>query len=304
MEKQLLEQGGKYFIQGEFEPALQKIQEALKLNPDNIEAIYATAASYLALDQYNKSLEFSKRAAAYKSEHLPDIYLLMGKTYQRLDDPWNALRTHRFAASEYPENSKIQYSLGETYVYLNKPEFAADAFKAAILADPTNAASHFQLGVLYSANDYNTQALLSLSVSLLLKPKHGSAPLIMKNINDLLVREAGTSKTDEGDFQSVDAALVRQRTSLLNKSEKHTAFEIIKAQYHILFKELNTSKIKSQNKTFVMDNYVPFYDKVHLQGLDETFVYYIFQGSKNEVISNWLEQHPEKIKQLEQLVKK
>ena len=304
MEKQLLEQGGQHFIQGEFEPALQKIQEALKLNPDNIEAIYATAASYLELGQYGKSLEFSKRAASYRSEHLPDIYLLIGKTYKRLDDPWNALRTYRFAASEYPENSKIQHSLGEIYVYLNKPEFAADAFKAAILADPNNAASHSQLGALYYKNDYNTPALLSLSVSLALKPKQASAPLIMKNISELLGRDAGTSKTDEGDFQSVDAALVRQRTSLLNKSEKYTAFEIIKAQYQTLFKELNTSKIKDQKKTFVMDNYLPLFDKVYLQGLDETFVYYIFQDSKNKVISNWLEKHPEKIKQLEQLVKK
>ncbi len=303
MEEQILTLGEQHFNRGEFESALQKTQEALKLNPDNVEALYATADVYLALGQYNKSLEFSKRAAAYKSERLPDIYLLIGKTYQRHDDPWNALRTYRFAVSEYPKNSKLQYSLGDTYAYLNKAEFAADAFKAAILADPRNAASHFQLGVLYYSNDYSTPALLSLSVSLLLKPKQASAPLIIKDINDLLGREVVTRKTDEGDFRSVDEALVRQRMSLLNKSETYTAFEIIKAQYHTLFKELNTLKIKNKNNAFVMDNYVPLYDKVQQEGLDEAFVYYVFQGSKNTVISNWLEKHPEKIKQLEQVVR-
>ena len=90
---------------------------------------------------------------------------------------------------------------------------------------------------------------------------------------------------------------------MLNKSGKYTEFTIIKAQYHTLYKELNTAKIKNKKKTFVMDSYVPLYNKVYLQGLDETFVYYIFQGSQDKTISNWLEKNPGKIKQLEQLVK-
>ena len=303
-EKQLLQQGGQYFKQGKFNFALQKLQEVHKLNPDNVEAMYAIARSYKELEIFNKSLEFSKRAATYKTEHLPDIYLLIGKTYQRMGDPWNALRTYRFAASEYPENSKIQYSLGETYVYLNKPEFAAEAFKTAISSDPYHAGSHFQLGILYHKNEYCTPALLSLSISLLLEPKQDQALFIQKSINDLLNRKAtNIEKTDEGGFQSVDAALAAQRTSLLNKSEKYTEFEIIKAQYHTLYEKLNTAKIKNQKKTFVVGSYVPFYNKVYLQGLDETFVYYIFQGSQDKTINNWLEKHPGKIKQLEQFVK-
>ncbi len=304
-EKQLLLQGGQYFKQGKFEPALQKLQEVLKLNPGNVEAMYATARSYLALEKFNNSLEFSKRAATYKTEHLPDIYLLIGKTYQRLDDHWNALRTYRFAASEYPENPQIQYSLGETYGYLNKPEFAAEAFKTAISSDPYHAGSHFQLGILYYTNDYSTPALLSLSIALLLEPKQDPAPFTRKSIKDLLGRTmVNIKKTDEGDFQSVNAALAAQRTSLLNKPEKHTEFKIIKAQFHTLYEELNTAKIKNQKKTFVVDSYVPFYNKVYLQGLDETFVYYIFQGSQDKTISNWIDKHPGKVKQLELLVKK
>ena len=304
-EKQLLQQGWQYYEQGDFEPALQKLQEALKLNPDNVEAIYAIAKIYLLQEKLNKSLEFSKLAATYKTERLPDIYLLIGKTYQRLDDPWNALRTYRFAVSAYPENPQIQYSLGATYVYLNKPELAAEAFKASITSDPYHADSHFQLGTLYYTNDYSTPALLSLSIALLLEPEKDPAPIIRSSINDLLERkEANIEKTDEGDFRSVDSALAAQRIALLNKSEKHTEFQKIKAQYHTLYEELNKTKIKNQKKTFVVDSYVSFYNMVYLQGLDETFVYYIFQGSEDKIISNWLDKHPGKIKQLELLVKK
>jgi Tfp pilus assembly protein PilF len=36
-EKQLLQQGQQYYMQGKFEPALKKAQDTLKLNPDNVE---------------------------------------------------------------------------------------------------------------------------------------------------------------------------------------------------------------------------------------------------------------------------
>jgi tetratricopeptide (TPR) repeat protein len=302
-EKQLLQQGETLYRQGKFETALPKVEETLKLNPDNIEAIYAMALSCMALEKYQKSLEYSRLATTYKSKYLEDSYLLMGMSYQKLNAPWDALRTYRFAASEYPRNAKIQYRLGETYVYLEKPVLASDAFKAAIQADPDDAASHFQLGMIFYAFGYNTPGLLALSTSLMLAPRQPAAPSIRKNIIDLLGRDTESGKTDEGDFQSVEAALVRQRGVLLNHAEKQTDFEMIKAQYLSLFAQLNTTKI-SRQKTFVIDNYVPLYSKIHQQQLDAAFVYYIFQGSKDKKISQWLENHPEKIKQLEQLVKK
>lgn len=302
-EKQLLEVGEQHFKQGKYQAALQKVEQAYQLNPDNAEALYAIALCYLSLEQYNKSLEFSRRAATYQSEDLADTYLLMGAAYQRLDDPWNALRSYRFAADKYPENSKIQYRLGETYVYLGKPEFATDAFKAAIAVAPDDAASHFQLATLYYENNYITPALLSFSVSLLLKPDQARAPLIQQNIFNLLGSQLESRNTDEGNFQSVDAALIRKRASLLNNTEKYSAFDVIKAQYLVLYKELDTAKIKNQKNTFVMDNYVTFYNKLHQQGLDETSVYYIFQNSRDKVISNWLQKNAGKVKKLEQFIK-
>ena len=138
-QQDLLLLGEQYFKQGRFETALQTVRQVHELNPDNVEAQYAMARCYLSLSQYSKSLEFSRQAAGYRSDNLPDIYLLMGETYQQMDAPWDALRIYRYAASQYPGDYKLQYALGETYVYLDKLEFAGDAFKAAIAAAPADA---------------------------------------------------------------------------------------------------------------------------------------------------------------------
>ena len=303
-EQKLLKQGEQYFNQGKLKPALQQAQEALKLNPDNVEAMYSIATCYLALGESNNSLEFTRRASSYKSHYLPGIYLLMGRTYESLDDPWNALRTYRFAAGAYPDDPGIQYHLGSIYADLNKLELAAESFKTAIRLDPSNAASHFQLGGLYYNNHYPTPALLSLSMALLLEPNNDPAMLIRNNINKLLSREAVTvNKIDEGDFHSVDLALADQRTSQLRKAKSDTEFERTKAQYHTFFMALDKAAFKGQKKTFALEYYVPFYNKVLQQGLDEAFVYYIFQGEKNNTINNWLENNSEKVGQLEKLIK-
>lgn len=299
-EKQLLLQAEKLYHQGKYKAALPKIQETLRLNPNNVEAIYAMALSCVALEQYHKSLEYSKRAAAYKSKYLEDSYLLMGTAYQQLNDPWNALRTYRFAAREYPNNAKLQYRLGDTYVYLNKPELASDAFKAAILADPDDVAAHYQLGMIYYAYDYHTPAILALSTSLLLDPAQPAAALIQKYIVELLDHDPESHKSDEGDFYAVDKAIAEKRAAHLSSTPEH-AFHTVEAQYRTLFARLNTANISKQ-KTFVIDSYIPLYNKIHLQQLDETFVYYIFQGSKDKNISKWLKEHPGKVSQLKQLI--
>jgi tetratricopeptide (TPR) repeat protein len=299
-EEQILRQAENLYHQGKYKAALPKIQATLDLNPDNIEAIHAMALSCMALEQYDKSLEYSKRAAAYKSERLEDTYLLMGTSYRQLNDPWNALRTYRFAAGEYPKNAKIQYRLGDTYVYLGKPELASDAFKAAILADPVDAASHYQLGMIYYAYDYHTPAILALSTSLLYDPVQPSAVLIIKDIIELLGSDPESDKSDEGDFDVVDTALAEKRAAQSNSNPEH-AFDTLKAQYRTLFTQLNTANISKQ-KTFVIDSYVPLYNKIHSQQLDETFVYYIFQGSKDKNVSKWLKEHPEKVRRLKQLI--
>lgn len=302
-EEQLLAQGLNYYKQGEFSIALEKAQAVLTLNPDNVDAMYAMAASYLALDEFKKSLKYSQLAAAYASLHRPDIYLLMGSAYERMDDPWNALRTYRFAASEYPANSKIHYHLAKTYVYLNKLGFSAESFKAAIRADSRNVAAHYELGVLYYEHDYTTPALLSLSAVLLMEPKQGPVTSVQEYISDLLARkELNVIETDEGDFQSVDAALIASRSSLYN-SGKHSTFDIIKAQYQALYAALNAEIIKEQKNIFVIDSYVPLFNEIYRQGLAETSVYYIFQENEDKTIASWLDKHPGKVEQLEQLVK-
>jgi tetratricopeptide (TPR) repeat protein len=302
-EEQLLAQGLNDYRQGEFSMALEKSQAVLTLNPDNVEAMYAMATSYLALDEFKKSLKYSRLAASYASLYLADIYLLMGSAYERMDDPWNALRTYRSAASKYPANSKIHYHLAKTYVYLNKLEFAAESFKAAIRADSRNVAAHFELGVLYYEHDYITPTLLSLSAVLLMEPKQGPVFSIQEYISDLLARkELNVMETDEGDFRSVDAALLASRSSLYN-SGKQSTFDIIKAQYLAFYVALNAETIKEQKNIFVVDSYVPLFNEIYLQGLAETSVYYIFQENEDKTIASWLDKQPVKVKQLEQLVK-
>ena len=71
----------------------------------------------------------------------------------------------------------------------------------------------------------------------------------------------------------------------------------------MVYRKLNAEIIKEQKNIFVIDSYVPLFNEIYRQGLAETSVYYIFQENEDKTIASWLDKHPEKVEQLEQLVK-
>lgn len=304
-EKQLLEQTRKLISESKYTEARNKAAQALTLNPDNAEAQFAVAVCYFYLHEYEKSITVSSQAARYRSDFLPDIYLLMGASYERLDDLWNALRTYRDASQRYPDIPQLQYQLALVYIDLDKPELAAETLKNVLYLDPLNPNPHFQLGMLYADYGYRTPALLALSIALALEPVGGKANLINDTIdallsgNDVHNPASGTlnraddtaPQSDEGDFASTDAALSSARRSLLSRGIPAESSAMLKAQYQAFFNAIEASHGAPQSRLFVPDFYLPMYHVLYQKGLDEALINRIFQGRQDQVFRQWVEKH-------------
>lgn len=120
-------------------------------------------------------------------------------------------------------------------------------------------------------------------MTLLLEPDHKFESLIRENIDKLFSREATWDKKDEGNFESVNNALAKNRKALLKMSGENTSFEILKSQYVTFFNTIDQPAFKN-NDTFITRIYVPIYSRINQLGLNEIFVYYIFQNSENTAI--------------------
>lgn len=314
-EAQLLEQARRLFGAGEYAQARTRAEQALALNSASAEALFAIAASWFGMEEYRKSIAAARQAARYGSDLLPDIYLLLGAAYERLDEPWQALRTLRYGIQRYPDNALLHYRLAVMYIRLDKPELAADTLKTVLRLDPLNPDPHFQLGMLYADHGYRTPALLALGMALALAPETGPVSLVNTTIDALLgIRRTATSdavnttpavalRTDEGDFSVTETALSKLWTARTDRGVDADAPAMLRAAYEELFRTLRAMPV-SEGEVFVPAFYVPVYKAIADKGLADVFINHIFQGRQETQFRQWLKEHANQEAQLQDVIRR
>jgi tetratricopeptide (TPR) repeat protein len=313
-EAQLLERATGLFSEADYAGARALAEQALALNPASADALFALAASHYAMGEYANSIAVSRRAARLRSALLPDIYLLMGSGYERLDQPWDALRTYRYAAARYPQNALAQYRLALMYIAVDKPERAADTLKCVLHLEPLDTDAHFELGMLYAEHGYRTPALLALSMALAIEPQQDHAAMIHQTIDALLAKSTGpTARSgpgrgnpaakDEGDFSAIEGELAKVHGAALARGVDPHDPAIPRAQYRALFDVLAQADDREQAAGFVGGFYLPLYRTIAEQGLEETFVNHIFMARGEPDSRRWIVQHPAQAQRLQATIR-
>lgn len=124
---------------GRPEEALPRLQQALKLNPDeeDIPYIYSFMGSCLKdMEQYSEAIETLKQGTDHDDER-PDLHNLLGFCYFKLADHEAAV--HHFSrAVHLAPNSAIDYAnLGVNYRKLGRKEEAMKSLALALSLDPS-----------------------------------------------------------------------------------------------------------------------------------------------------------------------
>lgn len=152
---ELLRQGNELYNAGraKYNQAAQKYLEALKINPDIAEArlkladiYYEYIWNYEALDELNKLKKIDPGN--------PNLYLIMGKVYNRLGDSDKASEAFSQAVAIQPGSSEAHYFLGTVYQQLNNEAEAIKEYEQAIHGGSDKASvvnSYLQLGRIYRA---------------------------------------------------------------------------------------------------------------------------------------------------------
>ena len=68
--KELIQEGVALHDEGKYEQAIEKYQEALKLNPSCVQATYEISLSYLAMQDFENASIFSTTVINTQDEHL------------------------------------------------------------------------------------------------------------------------------------------------------------------------------------------------------------------------------------------
>ena len=120
------------------------------------EVLIAVSRAYLdakSLD-YNYILDLLDKAEKRDKKN-PEIFVLRGEVYRRLNDGGKSVQSYLAALSKDASNAEALYSIGKIYLTQNNPEMFLKYFNEAIAKDPAYAPAYYELYYYYYFRDVN-----------------------------------------------------------------------------------------------------------------------------------------------------
>ena len=199
--------GDQLFDKGDINGSIEEFQQALKMDPTNINVHNSLGVCYGLLGEYDKAqLEFNSAVKLNHAEvmawyNMGFIQMLNGERHKALDlffkanainqdvfevnfqtgrllmelnQPESGKKFLQRAADLEPNSGAVFRYLGECYMQIGKAGAAVAAYKKAIKHNPSDAASLSAMGCLFAEQEENPDiALMFCKESIQLAPQNG-----------------------------------------------------------------------------------------------------------------------------------
>ncbi|MFH1213229.1 MAG: tetratricopeptide repeat protein [Candidatus Neomarinimicrobiota bacterium] len=301
--KQLIEEGIRLHDAGDYKAAIQKYDNAIRLNPDNPEAYYEKSYSYMQMRKYNNGLNAALKAAEFNSDLLFLTYIQIGSCLDYLKRRKEALAAYQKAIDINPAHHLVYYNMAIVYLNLDEKMKALDCLKHAVTLNPKHASSHYMMGIIYQNDNYRIPALLAYCRFLALEPsssRTGQALNAMQNTLNSGVQKKDSkninifispdSKSYDGNFASAEIMLSFLSAAQIAEEDsvKQEPIEILVDELSSLFQMLQVTSEKEAQTGFVWQYYAPYFIELERQELVKPYVYYICQMADDPKIQEWI----------------
>ena len=157
---------------GEFQISLDHFKKTLALRPEFPQAWNNMGTVYLFLRQWDQAINCFQMAVGdilYRTPHY--AYNNLGFAYLKKEQYQKAIVNFKKALKFAPSFTPAQTNLGLALERMNRWEEAVNTYKKAISMDPEYPAAHFHLGRLYMKINRNAQAAEELHQVIKLDPR-------------------------------------------------------------------------------------------------------------------------------------
>jgi tetratricopeptide (TPR) repeat protein len=223
--------GAEHLRAGREDDAIQSFRQALKNNPDNVDAMRFLAAVYLKQDRDGK--KGKKRMKAGKlsdaealleraTQIAPDFggaWFDLGSVYSKRSKRMDAIQAFKQATRLEPKNGNAWERLASVTASAGYPEQAAEAFREAIAISPKLAGFHMGFGHVLKTLGDQTGALRAYREAIRLRPDFGEVYWSMANLKIF--------KFEDTEVEAMEAQL--ENSELEETTEVHFRFALGKA---------------------------------------------------------------------------
>jgi tetratricopeptide (TPR) repeat protein len=260
----LVKQAVQFNKDRKYADAIDKYNQALKLDSNNIYANYGIAYSLLASGSGKEGIPHLEKVIKANTSLTPDAYDLLGSIYDKNHETEKAIAAYNAGIKADPKSQSLYYNLG--LVYFRDKKYA-DAEKCAVEAikiDPKHASSQRMYALVCFHQNKRANALLGFCSFILLEPNTARGAEAYGNIQHIL--QGGTLKPAPGEPPLVNDA----NTIALNQAitqgvaeaakEKHaTAADQLAVQLKNIFTSVGQLTDKQTGDDFFRKYYAAYF---------------------------------------------
>jgi len=287
--EKLIRQGVALHDKGRYKEAITCYEEALKVNPNSMSAIYEMSLSYLHLKDYEKALRYSTRVITANFQPLlMDAYIVKGTSLANQNKIADAINLLNEAVEKCGDEYLLHFNLGLCYFNGKNNKMAAQHLRKAIEIDATHASSFLLYA--YALNDLGkwVQSFYSFHFFLLLEPNTERSKDAFGEMYDLLNANFDNNSVKLGLEEGIDRhniyeAIKRIRPNTTDRASQYKFF--VEASKQIFFQ---LGQLQNDSQTGLMWYFfVPTYDEILGSGHFETYCRYVSVSYFPESLEWW-----------------
>lgn len=285
----LIREGVALHDKGRYKDAISCYEQALKVNPSSMSAVYEMSLSYLQLKDYDKAVKYSTKVIAGGFQPLlMDAYIVKGTALANQDRMSEALKVLNEGLEKCGDQYLLHFNLGLCYFNSKDNRMAVQHLRKAIEIDATHASAFLLYA--YALNDLGrwVQSFYSFHFFLLLEPNTERSRDAFSEMLDIL----NTKIEPDSPKLTLEEGVDRKRIYDLIQAKKTGATDDI-SQYNYFVdasKQIFFTMGQMQNDTqngLLWYFFVPTYEEILGSGHFDTYCRYVSVAYFPESLAWW-----------------
>ncbi|MFN8291764.1 MAG: tetratricopeptide repeat protein [Chitinophagaceae bacterium] len=311
--QQLVNQGIELHDKGEYEAAIRKYDQAIKLDDNYFNAWYEKMYSLYEWGKKKECISIAKDVLKKFPDNpgLRHVYIQYGSSLDDIGKPEEAIEIYDKGISLYPDEYLLHFNKGLTLQRLEKNEEALLCYQQSLRLKPLHSSSNLYTGMLLQQTN-KIPALLAYATFLAIEPRSGRSEdafrraenIMWGNIKkegdkttilmDASVLKAAKDKNGENDFVSVEMIFVLSGASS-KELDSLTKTPVGKLSFRLQMLINSLAESKKNKKGFYWEHYVPFFIEMKKKDMVETLANLMYLKTNGEEGMKWLEENEAKV---------
>ncbi|MDB5025899.1 MAG: tetratricopeptide repeat protein [Mucilaginibacter sp.] len=305
----LIKEGVQLNDQGNYTGAIDKYNQALKIDSENVQASYELAFSLFSSGKGNDGIPYIEKTIKGSSSVslTAASYDLLGSIYDQGHQTEKAIEAYKAGIKVNPKYQRLYYNLGITY-FRNKQYREAEAGAIeAIKLDPKHAGSQRMYALLAFHQNKRVPALMAFCNFLMLEPQTARSAEALGNIQHIL--QGGVLKDGKGNNTVLVSTKDNQESSVLNMSismvvlsgqqKKLAGMDLLEYELKTIFSIAGEQSANKTDKDFFWAFYADYFYQLAQSSNMSAFTRLISLSANKDADAKWMSDNQKLVKELD-----